>query len=97
MLSKKLKERPLYEWHGDKLFDMDAEAVIDKAVRKLVLVMRSMEVKGGMSREDVEDCVIRAMEKAEWLYYGLNELELMSVVDKEIANDAGRKKYRESI
>ena len=97
MIAKQLAERTLYEWREDKKFDRDAEAVIDKAVRRLVLVMRSMEVKGGMSREDVEDCVIRAMEKAEWLYYGLDELELMSVIDKEIANDNGRKKHRESI
>ena len=97
MIAEQLAKRTLYEWRPDKKFDRDAEAVIDKAVRRLVLVMRSMEVKGGMSREDVEDFVIRAMEKAEWLYYGLDELELMSVIDKEIANDNGRKKHRESI
>lgn len=97
MIAEQLAKRTLYEWREDKKFGRDAEAIIDKAVRKLVLVMRSMEVKGGMSRVDVEDCVIRAMEKAEWLYYGLNELELMSVIDKEIANDNGRKKHRESI
>lgn len=97
MIAEQLAKRTLYEWRADKKFDRDANAVIDKAVRRLVLVMRSLEVEGVMSREDIEDCIIRAMEKAEWLYYGLDELELMQIVDKEIANDNGRKKYREGI
>ena len=97
MISKKLKERPLYEWHEDKLFNKDAVAVIDKAARRLVLVMRSLEAEGVMTSEDIEDCVIRAMEKAEFLYYGMSKAELMQIVDKEINNDNGRKKYREGV
>ena len=96
-MAAELAKRTLYEWRPDKKFDKDAEAVIDKAVRKLALVMISLEVKNVMSPEDIEDCVINAMGKAEWLYRGLDEDELMLVIDKEIANDNARKRYRESI
>lgn len=95
-LSGKLAERPLFNTRK-KSFDKDAQAVIDKAVRKLVMSMRAFELKGVMSREDIEECVLNSMENAEYLYYGLAEHELMQIIDMEINNDKRRKEYSTSI
>lgn len=98
MISEKLKARVLYKdrWETDaeRRHDAEGKALIHRAVRKLVLLMRSLEVHGIMTREQIENCVIHAFEQAEYLYYGLSEHELMMIVDKEIANDKGRKRNR---
>jgi hypothetical protein len=93
MLSERLKDRTLYEPRSEKAFDRATTDVINKAMRKLVLVMRLLEVRDGMSRSDVEDMVVSALEKAEYLYYGLEEHELLEIAGKEKANDERREKH----
>ena len=50
-----------------------------------------------MSRSEVEDLVIGALEKAEYLYYGLEEHELMEIAGKEKKNDIVRAKHSKSV
>lgn len=97
MLSERLAKRTLYEWRPDKTFDREITDRVNKAMRKLVLVMRMLEVRDGLSRTDVEDLVINALEKAEYLYYGLEEHELMQIAGKEKNNDEVREKHLKSI
>lgn len=97
MLSERLANRTLYEWRPDKKFDREVTDPISKAMRKLVLVMRLLEVRDGMSRSDVEDLVINALEKAEYLYYGLEEHELMQIAGKEKNNDNVREKHLKNV
>ena len=97
MISEKLKYRLVYVERPKEYHDKESKALINRLVRKLVLLMRSLEVHGVMTRGQIEDCVLTAFENAEYLYYGLGEHELMTIVDKEIANDKGRKKYRTSL
>ena len=97
MISEKLKARLVYVERPESIFDAEGKALINKVVRKLVLLMGSLEVHGIMTREQIEDCVLTAFENAEYLYYGLGEHELMMIVDKEIANDKGRKRNRKSL
>lgn len=97
MLSERLAKRTLYEWRPDKQFDREITDRVNKAMRKLVLVMRMLEVRDGLSRTDVEDLVINALEKAEYLYYGLEEHELMQIAGKEKNNDEVREKHLKSI
>lgn len=94
MISEKLEARVIYKRKHDKKFDPEVKAIIDKAVRKLVLVMRGLEVGGTMKREDIEDCVIRSFEQAEYLYYALDEHELLNVMEREIANEQFRNSRR---
>lgn len=101
MISEKLKERPVYKerWETDheRKHDTQGKALINKEVRKLVLLMRGLEVNGVMTREQIENCTLKAFEHAEYLYYGLGEHELMSVVEREIANDKGRRRNSKSL
>lgn len=101
MISERLRERPIYKdgnkSDSDSRYDREGKALIDKEVRKLVLLMRGLEVNGVMNRDQIENCVLHAFEHAEYLYYGLGEHELMMVVDKEISNDKGRKRHRKSL
>jgi hypothetical protein len=97
MLSERLANRTLYEWRPDKSFDRETIDAVNKAMRKLVLVMRLLEVRDGLSRTDVEDLVISALEKAEYLYYGLEEHELMQIAGKEKDNDNVREKHLKSL
>ena len=97
MLSERLATRTLYEWRPDKKFDREITDPINKAMRKLVLVMRLLEVRDGLNRTDVEDLVINALEKAEYLYYGLEEHELMQIAGKEKNNDIVREKHLKSL
>lgn len=91
MLSDRLKARAVYKERKSGRYDPQITAVITKVVRKLILVMSSIEAHGLMPREDIENCVIDAIEKAEYLYYGLKEHDLMQLVEMEIKNDKGRK------
>ena len=97
MISEKLRFRLVYAERPRRRYDAEGKALIFKAVRKLVLLMRSLEVYEIMTREEIEDCVLTAFEKAEYLYYGLGEHELMVITDKEIANDKGRKRNSKSL
>ena len=97
MLSERLRGRELHEWRADIQADQKTVDVVNKAMRKLVLVMRLLEVRDGMSRSEVEDLVIGALEKAEYLYYGLEEHELMEIAGKEKRNDEVRAKHSKSV
>lgn len=94
MISERLNARGVYEERVKKAFDAEAFRVINAAVRKVVLVMASLEKHGVMSREDIEDAVIASFEQSEYLMYGLSEHELMKVVDWEINNDRARRESR---
>ena len=96
-VSKSLNKRELFEktkWFADEKYDPVAQRVIDKHVRRLVLLMKVIEEKGMMPLDKIERCVVRAFEKAEYLYYGLGEHEIMQVVKMERENDKGRKGNR---
>ncbi len=101
MISEKLRVRVVYkdrfETDAERRHDAQGKALINRAVRKLVLLMRGLELHGVMTREQIENCVIRAFETAEYLYYGLSEHELMAVIDREVANDKGRKRSLKSL
>lgn len=92
MVSKRLNNRDVYKtsWFSDEKYDSVAEKSIDKHVRRLVMLMKVIESKGIMPLDKTERCVIRAFERAEYLYYGLDEHELMQVVKMERANVKGR-------
>lgn len=98
MVHDRLQNRDVYKqafddgskWYPDKRFNQDAKDIIDKCVRRLVLAIKSIEMDGVETREDIEDYVIRAFEQAEYLYYGLSELELMTILDMEKKNDKAR-------
>ena len=89
MVSVKLRQRILYSQKREA--KIKAPAVIDKAVRNLVLAMRIYETHGIMSREQVETCVIRAFENAEFMYYGLDKDSLMAIAEMEFGNDKARR------
>lgn len=91
MLSDRLRTKPLYKWVFEKKFNPTAKELILGAVTKLTLLMRMIEEAGIMSREDIEDCVICALEFKEAMYYGMDKESLEAVIDKEIANDKVRK------
>lgn len=93
MISDRLKKREVFVERGGKHYDPQAVAVIGTAVRKLVLAMASLEAHGVMNREDIEDCVLKAFERAEMLYCGMTETELTQIVEMEIRNDKGREKH----
>lgn len=101
MVSEKLKLRIVYKdrWETDaeRRHDTQGKALINRAVRRLVLLMRGLELHGVMTREQIENCVIHAFETAEYLYYGLSEHELMAVVDREVENDQRRKRNSKSL
>ena len=101
MVSEKLKLRVVYKdrWETDaeRRHDTQGKALINRAVRRLVLLMRGLELHGVMTPAQIENCVIHAFETAEYLYYGLSEHELMAVVDREVANDKGRNGNRKSL
>lgn len=97
MISEKLRYRAVYAERPECKHNAEGKALINIVVRKLVLLMRSLEVYGVMTREQVEDCVLNAIENAEFQYYGLGQYELMAVTDREIANDKGRKRNSKSL
>lgn len=100
MISEILKQKALLGDRAEaqeRVRDPEAKALIRRAVRKLVMLMVALERYGALTRGQVEDCVLRELEYAEYLYYGLQEDELMLAVDKEIKNDKGRKRNRKSL
>ena len=92
MVSERLSKREVYKtrWFSDEKYDSHAEKAIDKHVRRLVMLIKYIDAKGIMPLEKTERCVIRAFEKAEYLYYGLDEHGLMQVVKMERGNVKGR-------
>lgn len=92
MVHDKLQNRDVFKqtFYSDIKFNQDAKDLIDKCVRRLVLAMKSIEADGIESREQIEKYVIRAFEQAEYLYYGLDEHELMTVLDLEKKNEKAR-------
>ena len=101
MISEDLRKRALFKarWETDhaRIHDPEAKALINRAVRKVVMLMAGLEAHGVMTREQIENCVIHEFEKAEHLYYGLQKHELMLAVDREVANDKGRKGNSKSV
>lgn len=92
MVHEKLQNRDVLEqaFFPDVKFNQDAKDLIDKCVRRLVLAMKSIEADGVETREQIEKYVITAFGQAEYLYYGLSEHELMTVLDLEKKNDKAR-------
>lgn len=89
MLSETLRQRPLFS--EQRQAKINAPTVIDNAVRNLVLAMRMYETQGAMDREQVETCVLRAFENAEFMYYGLDKDSLMAIARMERNNDKTRR------
>ena len=94
MISDKLADKVLFQWREDRdPFDREAKMVIDRGVRRVVMLMRAFETHGYGTREDIEEAVLQAFERAEYLYYGLDEHEIMSVIKMEGRNEKGRRKH----
>ena len=93
MISKKLEDRVLFQWREDRRLNREEQALIDRAVRKLVLLMRAYETHGIASRETIEEAVLRAFEKCEYMYYALDENEIMSVIKMEARNERYRRNH----
>lgn len=95
MVQDKLQNRSVLEqaFVPDIRFNQDAKDLIDKCVRRLVLAMKSIEADGIETREQIEKYVIHAFGQAEYLYYGLSEHELMTVLDLEKKNDKARTSF----
>lgn len=94
MVSDRLNDRQVFkqtDWYADERFDKVSGDAIAKQVRRLVLTMKCIEASGREPLDKIERRVIRAFEQAEFLYYGLDKHELMTVVEREKANDKGRK------
>ena len=89
MLSETLKQKPLF--NEQRQAKINAPTVIDNAVRNLVLAMRMYEVMDAMSQEQVETCVLRSFENAEWMYYGLDRESLIAIAEMERNNDKARR------
>ena len=97
MISDVLKRKGLYEyeWGGEKKwFDPRAKEYIDVQVRRLVMLMRSIELDGVMGFLDIENAVIDAFEKAERLYYGMPEEEFAQVIEREVSNGKARRRSK---
>ena len=88
MLSERLRQMPLFRKRSEA--KANAPVVIGNAVRNLVLAMRMYEVCGVMSREQIEKCVLRELERAEWMYYGLDGDSLKVLLEMEKRNEKGR-------
>lgn len=100
MVSKVLRNKSLHniEWGNEaKWFVPKAKALIDIQVRRLVMLMRSIELDGVMGFLDVENAVIDAFEKAENLYYGMSSEEFSQLVDKEVANEQTRRRSKSNL
>lgn len=100
MLSDVLKNKGLHEypWSDEaKWFDPKAKAMIDIQVRRLVMLMRSIELDGVMGFLDIEMAVIDAFEKAEHLYYGMSKEEFARLVGKEVANEQARRRSKSNL
>lgn len=84
-----------YEWHDEsKWFDRKAKTLIDIQVRRLVMLMRSIELDGVMGFLDIENAVIDAFEKAERLYYGMPEEEFAQIIEREVSNGKARRRSK---
>lgn len=91
MLSETLRQRPLFNEQREAR--IKAPAIIDKAARNLVQTMRMYELFEAMSMERIEEYVLRSLENAERMYYGLDADSLKTIVEMEIRNDEGRTRH----
>ncbi len=94
MISEKLRLRLVFANRPEQEYDKEGKALINRIVRKLVLLMKSLEAYDIMTREQIEDCVLSAFESAEYLYYALGEHELML---GEIVNGKRHKRNSKSL
>ena len=93
MVSDTLRNKRLHDidWEDEKKwFNAKATTMIDVQVRRLVMLMRSIELDGVMGFLDIENAVIQAFENAEHLYYGMSEDEFSELLGKEVANEKAR-------
>ena len=93
-VSKRLNDRevfPKVNWFANEKYDAATERAISKHVRRVVLTMMFAHLSGRQTVDKSERCVIRAFERAEMLFYGLNKDELMQVIEMENNNVKGRK------
>ena len=100
MISITLKNRPLHdiEWTNESMwFDRKAKAMIDVQVRRLVMLMRSIELDGKMGWLNIEDAVLDAFEKAERLYYGMSEEDFAALVEREVVNEEARRRSKDNL
>lgn len=92
MMSEKLRERPLFNWREDKgNLTHEEQALIDRAVRRLVLLMKAYETHGVASRDVIEEAVLESFEKAELTYYAFDEREIMQIIEWEARNEKRRR------
>ena len=93
MISNQLENRVLFRWKDDKRLSCEYQSLVDKAVRKLVLLMKAYETHGIADRETIERAVIHAFETCEKRYYCFNNEEVMAVIEMETRNEKGRRKH----
>lgn len=96
MISEKLRQRPLFTWREDRQLGSEEQMLIDRATRKLVLLMKALEAHGSADRATIEEAALQGLEKAEYMYYALSEHEIMMAVEMEGRNEKSRSKARRS-
>ena len=96
-MSELLRNRPIFRWREDKPLRREEQALIDQAVRRLVMLMVALEVKGEINRDVIEEAVLKAFEKNEFVYYGLDEYGIMSVIKMEARNEEGRRRHSKGL
>ena len=92
-VSEFLNNRRVFEseWMLDEKYDLQTKKMVDDLVDRLVLVMKIADANKVMELDAIERMVIRAFRAAEYKYYGLNNEQLMIVVEMEKRNAKGRK------
>lgn len=97
LVSERLNNREVFpktNWFANEKYDAVTERAISKHVRRLVLTMMFAHLSGRQTVDKSERCVIRAFERAEMLFYGLNKEELLKVIEMENNNAEGRKRSK---
>ena len=86
MVIDRLGARGYMDLWQDESFNKEADALIRREVRRLVLVMRGIELDGVEPRDKIERNVLQALTVAESLYGGLDKGGLNVMMDMEIEN-----------
>lgn len=73
MLSQKLKEGKVHETPYAMEQKILANKTLDEAVKDLIGIMRAIELDETYEREEIERFVIRAIERHEARFYGMNQ------------------------